>query len=78
MVVIYNKLLIIKISIFLIIYRQRKPFSEEEILHNFVQLLLAMKHIHTKNILHRDLKPQVFDIYLLECIFNKFWCGKIR
>jgi serine/threonine protein kinase len=31
-------------------------FSEPEILHIMVQLLLALEHLHTKRILHRDIK----------------------
>ncbi|XP_053185733.1 serine/threonine-protein kinase Nek1-like [Scomber japonicus] len=33
-------------------------FSEEQILDWFVQICLALKHIHDRNILHRDIKPQ--------------------
>jgi len=35
-----------------------RGFSEEQILDWFVQLCLAMKHIHERKILHRDLKTQ--------------------
>jgi NIMA (never in mitosis gene a)-related kinase len=31
-------------------------FSENQLLDWFVQILLAMKHIHDRKILHRDLK----------------------
>eukprot|EP00670_Eutreptiella_braarudii_P008577 CAMPEP_0174313616 /NCGR_PEP_ID=MMETSP0810-20121108/5102_1 /TAXON_ID=73025 ORGANISM="Eutreptiella gymnastica-like, Strain CCMP1594" /NCGR_SAMPLE_ID=MMETSP0810 /ASSEMBLY_ACC=CAM_ASM_000659 /LENGTH=512 /DNA_ID=CAMNT_0015422455 /DNA_START=101 /DNA_END=1636 /DNA_ORIENTATION=+ len=34
------------------------PMSEEEILDYFVQMCMALQHIHSKQILHRDLKPQ--------------------
>ena len=34
----------------------RKPFSEEQILTYFIQVCLALKHLHKKHILHRDLK----------------------
>lgn len=34
----------------------RKHFSEDEILHIFTQLCLAIKYIHDRRILHRDLK----------------------
>ncbi|XP_067445516.1 interferon-induced very large GTPase 1-like isoform X3 [Thunnus thynnus] len=33
-------------------------FSEEQILDWFVQICLALKHIHDRKILHRDIKPQ--------------------
>ncbi|XP_053186917.1 serine/threonine-protein kinase Nek1-like [Scomber japonicus] len=35
-----------------------KLFSEDQILDWFVQICLALKHIHDSNILHRDIKPQ--------------------
>lgn len=34
------------------------PFDEDQILDWFVQIALALKHIHDMNILHRDLKTQ--------------------
>ena len=36
----------------------KNPFSEDQILDWFVQICLAMKYIHDRKILHRDLKPQ--------------------
>ena len=33
-------------------------WSEEEVMRIFVQICLALKHVHQKNILHRDLKSQ--------------------
>ncbi len=33
-------------------------FSEEQILDWFVQLALAIKHVHDRKILHRDIKTQ--------------------
>jgi NIMA (never in mitosis gene a)-related kinase len=38
--------------------RSGKPFSEDEVLNIFVQLVLALQHIHEKKIVHRDIKPQ--------------------
>ena len=35
-----------------------KPISQQQILDWFCQLALALSHIHSKNILHRDLKPK--------------------
>lgn len=35
-----------------------EPFQEKDVLFYFVQLLLAMKHVHDRKILHRDLKGQ--------------------
>ncbi|XP_054857967.1 serine/threonine-protein kinase Nek8 isoform X2 [Eublepharis macularius] len=38
--------------------RGNSLLDEETILHFFVQILLALHHVHTKQILHRDLKTQ--------------------
>ncbi|XP_053174978.1 interferon-induced very large GTPase 1-like isoform X1 [Scomber japonicus] len=35
-----------------------KLFSEQQILDWFVQICLALKHIHDRKILHRDIKPE--------------------
>jgi NIMA (never in mitosis gene a)-related kinase len=43
--------------------RRGKLLTENEVLHMFVQLVLAMKHVHDRKILHRDLKSQ--NIFLL-------------
>lgn len=34
------------------------PFAEKQILEYFVQLLLALEYIHSKRVLHRDIKAQ--------------------
>jgi NIMA (never in mitosis gene a)-related kinase len=44
--------------------RGRALFSEQEILHDFAQLALAIKYIHDRKILHRDLKTQ--NIFLMK------------
>lgn len=38
--------------------RKGVHFSEDEILDMFVQICLALKHVHDRKILHRDLKTQ--------------------
>ncbi|GLC55209.1 hypothetical protein PLESTB_000959900 [Pleodorina starrii] len=38
--------------------QEKKPFSEDEIMFWFVQVVLALYHVHGKNVLHRDLKSQ--------------------
>ncbi|CAM9397888.1 unnamed protein product, partial [Choristocarpus tenellus] len=38
--------------------RVSKPFAEEEVMRIFVQLCLALRHVHSHKILHRDLKSQ--------------------
>eukprot|EP00240_Pyramimonas_obovata_P004454 CAMPEP_0118943496 /NCGR_PEP_ID=MMETSP1169-20130426/38427_1 /TAXON_ID=36882 /ORGANISM="Pyramimonas obovata, Strain CCMP722" /LENGTH=366 /DNA_ID=CAMNT_0006888763 /DNA_START=214 /DNA_END=1311 /DNA_ORIENTATION=- len=35
-----------------------KPFSEDEIMFWFVQICVALQHVHSKKMLHRDLKSQ--------------------
>lgn len=42
---------------------RRKLFSEDKILHWFVQIALGVHYMHTKSVLHRDLKTQ--NIFLL-------------
>ena len=39
--------------------KSRKNVAEERVVDLFVQLSLAIKHIHDRKILHRDLKSQV-------------------
>jgi serine/threonine protein kinase len=41
------------------------PISEEQILDWFVQITLALKHVHDRKILHRDLKSQVICYFML-------------
>lgn len=42
---------------------KRNLFSENKILHWFVQISLGLHHMHTNRVLHRDLKTQ--NIFLL-------------
>ena len=35
------------------------PFKEQQVLKWFVQLCLALKHVHDRKILHRDIKTSV-------------------
>jgi NIMA (never in mitosis gene a)-related kinase 1/4/5 len=37
----------------------RREIKEKQVINMFVQLSLAIKHIHDRKILHRDLKSQV-------------------
>eukprot|EP00757_Euglenozoa_sp_SAG-D1_P008322 gene8323-2847_t len=42
-----------------IIYQRRnRNFGEEQLLDWFIQLCLAMKYMHSKKVLHRDIKTQ--------------------
>eukprot|EP00959_Pyramimonas_sp_CCMP1952_P148935 3115699-Pyramimonas_sp.AAC.2 len=45
-------------NLFQHIQRAKEPFPEPEILRIFAQLLLAMDHLHSKKIIHRDLKTK--------------------
>lgn len=42
----------------LITQRQGRKWSEDSVLNLFVQVCLALKHLHDRKIVHRDLKPQ--------------------
>lgn len=42
----------------------KRFFTEDEIMFYFVQIVLGLWHVHSKNILHRDLKSQ--NIFLTE------------
>lgn len=45
-------------TLFEFLQSSTKLLEEEEIMKYFTQLLLAIQHIHSKQILHRDLKTQ--------------------
>ncbi|CAH3161385.1 unnamed protein product [Porites lobata] len=67
------------------------PFSEKQIMQWFVQMAMALQHIHSKKVLHRDLKPQnvfltkkdvvkIGDFGIAKMLENTFdvaqtWCG---
>ena len=36
--------------------KEKTPFSEEMVLSWFTQICMALKHVHDRKILHRDLK----------------------
>lgn len=38
--------------------RNGRPFTEDQVIDWFAQICLAMKHVHDRKILHRDLKSQ--------------------
>lgn len=55
-----------------------KRWEEDDIMRIFVQICLALKHVHDANILHRDLKSMVYismQIFLSEVfIIHVFVC----
>ncbi|PAA64197.1 hypothetical protein BOX15_Mlig019498g2, partial [Macrostomum lignano] len=42
---------------------QRSPFPEEQVVEWFAQMCLALKYVHDKHVIHRDIKPQ--NIFLM-------------
>lgn len=40
------------------IQKATKPFLEVEVLNYVVQIFLALQHMHSKNVLHRDMKSR--------------------
>lgn len=42
----------------LAIIEKKSSFPEEQIMQWFVQMAMGLRHIHSKKVLHRDLKPQ--------------------
>lgn len=44
--------------------QRSSPFPEDFILSVFVQLCLALKHVHDRKVIHRDLKPQ--NVFLMQ------------
>ena len=44
--------------------RRGQPLKEDQVLDYFVQLCLAMKHVHDRKVLHRDIKSQ--NIFLTQ------------
>ena len=37
--------------------KSKKTFSEDEAMHYFTIILIALHYLHSNNIVHRDLKP---------------------
>uniref|UniRef100_A0A667WKJ0 Protein kinase domain-containing protein n=1 Tax=Myripristis murdjan TaxID=586833 RepID=A0A667WKJ0_9TELE len=46
------------------IKEQKEPFEEQQILNWIVQICVALKYIHDKQLLHKDLKPE--SVFLTE------------
>ena len=43
-------------------------FPEDQIVDWFVQICLALKHVHDRKILHRDIKSQVINVVFVQCL----------
>jgi serine/threonine protein kinase len=46
-------------------------FNEDQILDWFVQITLALKHVHDRKVLHRDIKSQVKQKLNKKIFFKK-------
>lgn len=55
--------------------RQRSPIPENQVVRWFTQMCLALKYMHEKNILHRDIKPQ--NVFLTKKGNSELPCAKI-
>ena len=45
---------------------QTELLAEDRVLNYFTQLIVALNHIHSKNVLHRDLKASLISPYTSE------------
>ena len=46
---------------------QTELLAEDKVLNYFTQLIVALNHIHSKNVLHRDLKASlIYDHYMYD------------
>ena len=50
--------------------KKRKRFSEDEARIYFVEILLALEYLHSKDIIYRDLKVILFVFLIKLKIFN--------
>jgi len=58
---------------------EEKPFTEDEAMKIFTQCLLALKFIHAKHILHRDIKSQnIFMMQAGDAKIGDFGIAKVR
>ena len=56
------------VEIYIVKYRILNLTGLFQVLDYFVQICLALKHVHDRKILHRDLKSQVCFI-ILQCVY---------
>ena len=52
---------------------QTELLAEDRVLNYFTQLIVALNHIHSKNVLHRDLKASSISSYKLYSMSHKLW-----
>lgn len=55
--------------------RSRAPIAEPQVLRWFTQMCLALKYMHEKNVLHRDIKTQ--NVFLAKKEGSELQCAKI-
>lgn len=50
-----------------------EKFPEQKILAWTTQIAFGLKFLHSKNIIHRDIKPEYKTLTFLKINFNKFY-----
>ena len=58
--------------------KSNTTFDEETIWKTLIQVVIGLKNLHERNILHRDLKVYYNEFSECECIFIQGWICETR